>query len=199
MLGPGSSLLHPSGAWGEGHWDGEHVHQRIQGLRLPPPVLWRVLPLCIKHLATLLPRAPSPSSLPMAPESRRWVPTGATPSPLPRGRRRQHKEPWRCTVPRWVACPAQEVRTGPRLPPPLLPCKLFAKAFISAAKPPCARVVVAMPSRRTGPSVASRHAAHFLHRPLRKAPLYPHFGGFLFFPHPSPAAPSQAATRSQRH
>lgn len=65
--------------------------------------------------------------------------------------------------------------------PPLLLCKLFAKAFISAAKPPCARVIVATPSHRTGPSVASRHAARFLRRPLRKAPLYPRFGGFLFF------------------
>lgn len=69
--------------------------------------------------------------------------------------------------------------------PPALLCKLFAKAFISAATPPCARVV-ATPSRCTGPSVASRHAARFLHRPLRKAPLYPRFGGFLFF---SPAVP----------
>lgn len=78
--------------------------------------------------------------------------------------------------------------------PSLLLCKLFAKAFISAAKMPCTRVVVATPSRRTGPSVAGRHAACFLRRPLRKAPLYPRFGGFLSFPCPSPAAPSQAAT-----
>lgn len=88
--------------------------------------------------------------------------------------------------------PARHGRQGqvPGLPPPppLLLCKLFAKAFISAAKPPCARVIVATPSHRTGPSVASRHAARFLRRPLRKAPLYPRFGGFLFF---FPAVPGR--------
>lgn len=54
----------------------------------------------------------------------------------------------------------------------------------AAMRPSCCTT----PSRRTGPSVASRHAARFLHRPLRKAPLYPRFGGFSFFPCLSPAA-----------
>lgn len=139
-------------------------------------------------------RAPSPSarpsSLPGSPESGRWVPAGVTPSPSPHGRQQQHKEPWRCTVPHWATLPAQEVRTGPQLPRPPPLCKLFAKAFISVATPPCARVSVATPSRSTGPSDASRRAAHVLRRHLRKAPLCPRFGGFLFFPiHPRPPHP----------
>lgn len=139
-------------------------------------------------------RAPSPgaspSSLPGSPRSGRWALAGVTPSPSPHGRQQQHKEPWRCMVPHWATLPAQEVRTGPQLPPPPPLCKLFAKAFISVATPPCTRVSVATPSRHAGPSDASRRAAHVLHRPLRKAPLCPRFGGFLFSPsipsHPIP-------------
>lgn len=116
MLGPGGSPLHPSGAQGEGRWDGEHIYQSIQGLWLPP-VLQRVPPLCIEHLAVLLPWAPSPSSFPVAPTSGLWVPTRATPSALPRGHRQWHKEPWRCTVLCWVTRLAREARTGPQLPP----------------------------------------------------------------------------------
>lgn len=35
MLGPGSSPPLPNGARGEGHWDGEHIYQCIQGLHFP--------------------------------------------------------------------------------------------------------------------------------------------------------------------
>uniref|UniRef100_R7VWF3 Uncharacterized protein n=1 Tax=Columba livia TaxID=8932 RepID=R7VWF3_COLLI len=182
-LGPGGSPLQPSSAQEEGRWNGERVHQHIQGLCLHPP--------CSRcpHCASTIPPRSFPRHLlpPLSPR----LPRADTGS-----------QPERCSP----HCPATTAAARGALevpgatlghPPgmggkdrsptssPALLCKLFAKAFISAATPPCARVV-ATPSRCTGPSVASRHAARFLHRPLRKAPLYPRFGGFLFF---SPAVP----------
>lgn len=186
VLGPGSSPLHTGGARGEGRCRGEHIYQRTRALQLPRPCGG-----CSRGASSI-----SPCSFPGRPSllsprlSRERTLGSGRSDTLPIAPRPAAAAQGALEVPHWATLPAQEVRTGPQLPPPPPLCKLFAKAFISVATPPCARVSVATPSRRTGPSDASRRAAHVLRRDLRKAPLCPRFGGFLFFPiHPRPPHP----------